>query len=90
MQARWPLSEAEIQRYCQLLSQAGEEVSIEPLPVVIADPKDQAIIEAAVAGRVNAICTGDADFETQPVKEFLADFGIAVLADRDLPAMLLP
>jgi putative PIN family toxin of toxin-antitoxin system len=88
MRARWPLSDDEIQRYCQFLSAASEEVSIRPVAQVIDDPKDQAVIEAAVAARVDAICTGDVHFETQAVREFLAGFGIAVLTDRDLLALL--
>lgn len=68
MRARWPLTDDEIQRYRQFLSAAGEEVSTP----AIADPKDQAIIEAAVAARVDAIRTGDVHSEAPSVREFLA------------------
>lgn len=88
IRARWPLSNDDIQAYCQLLSSAAEEVSIRPLTEAIADPKDQAIIEAAVAGRVDAICTGDVHFEARSVREFLAGFGIAVVTDHNLITLL--
>jgi putative PIN family toxin of toxin-antitoxin system len=88
IRTRWPLSDHDIQAYCQTLSSAAEEVSIRQLTPAIADPKDQAIIEAAIAARVNVICTGDVHFEVQSVREFLADFGIAVVTDRDLLALL--
>ena len=88
MQARCPLSADDIQRYCQFLAAAAEEVSILPLAPVIADPQDQAVIEAAVAARVNAICTGDVHFEAEPVREYLAQFGIVTMTDHQ-PLTLL-
>jgi len=63
-------------------------VKIQPLPAVISDPKDQAVIEAAVSGGADAIRTGDAHFSKSPAKEFLAKHGIAVVADRELVAIL--
>ena len=89
IRTRWPLSNDDIQGYCQALSSASEEVSIPALTPAIADPKDQAIIETAVAGRVNVICTGDVHFEAQPVRDFLVGFGIAVVTDRKLIALLV-
>lgn len=55
LRSRWPLSNDDIQRYCQFLSAVAEEVAIRAMP--IADPKDQPVIEAAVAGRVDVLCT---------------------------------
>lgn len=88
IRARWPLSADEIQKYCQYLSAAGQEVKIQPLPPVISDPKDQAVIEAAVSGEANTICTSDAHFFKSPAAEFLAERGIAVLSDVDLIVVL--
>jgi putative PIN family toxin of toxin-antitoxin system len=58
MRSRWPLSTKDIQQYCQFLSALAEEVAIRPVPAAIADPKDQPVIEAAIAGRADVICTG--------------------------------
>ena len=88
IRARWPLSDDEIQTYCQYLSAAGQEVKIQPLPPVISDPKDQAVIETAVCGNADAICTSDAHFFKSPATEFLAERGIAVLSDAKLVAVL--
>ena len=88
IQSRWPLSGNEIESYCQYLSAAGEEVKIRQLPPAISDPKDQPVIEAAVSGRAEVICTGDTHFYESPAREFLAACGIAVMTDRDLVTVL--
>lgn len=88
IQARWPLSSDEIQTYCQYLSTAGEEVKTRQLPPVISDPKDQAVVEAAVSGMAEVICTGDGHFYQSPAKEFLAAHGIAVMSDHTLARVL--
>jgi putative PIN family toxin of toxin-antitoxin system len=87
IQAQWPISDQEIQVYCRSLSEVGEEVPVRPLAPVIRDSKDQAVIEAAVAGRANVICTGDAHFYLSPAKEFLEQHGISVVNDRGLLAL---
>ena len=58
------------------------------LPAVIADPKDQPIIEAAIAARVDVICASDVHFEARLVRNYLAGFGVAVMTDRELLAAL--
>src|ERR1041385_5515704 len=50
IRARWPLTDEEIRLYCQYLARVTEEVSDEPLPpVMIDDPKDQAVLQTAVS-----------------------------------------
>ena len=88
IQQRWPLSEAEIETYCRYLSRVGQEVPLDPLPPVIADPKDQPVIEAAVAGQADVICTSDAHFYKPPAKDFLDERRISVLTDRALLMLL--
>ena len=51
IRARWPLTDEEVRSYCHYVASVGEEVFPAPLEPVIQDPKDQAIIETAVAGR---------------------------------------
>ena len=84
---RWPVSDEEIEAYCQALGRVGETVSQVPLSPVIRDAKDQAVIEAAIAGRADIICTLDAHFSTPPASEFLERRRISVLGDVALLAL---
>ena len=69
-------------------TRAGREVPIRPIAPGISDPKDQPIIEAAVAAEADAICTSDPHFYQSPAKEFLAERGITVLRDTALLLLL--
>ena len=85
LQARWPLSDVEIETYCRYLTRVGQVVVLQALASpVISDPKDQAVIEAAISGRVEVICTSDAHFYNPPAKDFLTKRGISVLTDHAL------
>jgi uncharacterized protein len=88
IQARWPLSTEEIQDYCRYLSKVAQEVPAQQLEAVINDPKDQPVIEAAVSGQADGICTSDAHFYKPPVIEFLEERGILVLTDKALLLLL--
>ena len=61
---------------------------MEPLPPVIDDPKDQAVIEAAVTGKAAAICTFDEHFYKPRVLAFCAANGIQVVNDARLLRLL--
>jgi len=87
IQAHWPISSKEIQTFCRYLSRIGEEIPYQPLSPVITDPKDQAVIETAVAARANMICTSDAHFHKPPAKEFLEQRRILVVNDLELLAL---
>jgi len=84
IRARWPLTDEEIRLYCQHLARIGEEVSSHPLAAVIQDPKDQAVIEAAVAGGVAIICTLDGHFYHAPMQVFCSAHAIRIMNDADL------
>jgi uncharacterized protein len=88
IRARWPLSDEDIRLYCHYLSTAGEEVSPQPLSTVIRDPKDQAIIETAVAGTATAICTNDSHFYEPAAVAFCASRAIRVVKDVELLQLL--
>ncbi len=70
IQARWPLTDEEVRSYCHYLAQVSVEVSPRALPLVIHDPKDQAVVEAAVTASADVICTADAHFYAEPVLAF--------------------
>jgi putative PIN family toxin of toxin-antitoxin system len=88
IQERWPLTHEDVESFCGYLSRVAEEVAACSLPIAINDPKDQAVIEAAIIGRAEVICTFDTHFYQSPAKEFLKTNGILVVNDRDLLTML--
>jgi uncharacterized protein len=88
IRARWPLSDEDIAQYCRYLARIGREVPIRPIAPAISDPKDQPVIEAAIAADAEAICTSDSHFYQSPAKEFLAERGITVLADTAVLLLL--
>jgi putative PIN family toxin of toxin-antitoxin system len=88
IRARWPLTDEEVYSYCQYLASVGQEVSPPALPHVIQDPKDQAVLDAAVAGAVAVICTLDTHFTMPAVLTFCAAHSIRVLNDVDLIHLL--
>lgn len=84
IRARWPLTDEEVRSYCKFLDRIGEVVSAQPLAPIIEDPKDQAIIEAAVAGTAEVICTFDGHFYKPPFLAFCDRREIRILNDADL------
>lgn len=84
IQARWPLTDEEVRSYCRYLAQVSVEVSPRALPPVIRDPKDQAVIETAVTGAADVICTSDAHFYAEPVLALCAAHSIQVMRDVHL------
>ena len=88
IRARWPLTDEEVGLYCRFLAAAGEEVSPRPLAAAIQDPKDQAIVETAVAGSASVLCTIDAHFYAHTVLAFCAAHGIRIMNDVELLRLL--
>jgi putative PIN family toxin of toxin-antitoxin system len=55
------------------------------LEVEVRDPDDAPVVAAAVAGRADAIVTGDTDLlDDEDLREWLADRGIRLLSPRAL------
>ena len=78
-------------RYTDLLPVSGAVAEHTPavaLPRIIDDPKDQAVIEAAVSARVKVICTADVHFQSLQVREYLNGSGVAIMTDRELLTVL--
>jgi predicted nucleic acid-binding protein len=75
---RW--IEAGIYDYIQFLRQAAETVVPDTsLAVPIRDPADLAIVQTAIAGDAEFICTMDPDFYEPAITDFLGKLGIKVL-----------
>ncbi len=51
---------------------------------VQADPDDNAVIAAAIAGQADVICTRDRHFRNQTVVDFCAQHGIRIVDDIEL------
>lgn len=82
-------SETEIYAFIGYLRSVAEIVQPDPLlPAPIRDPNDAIILQTAVLGSVNVLCTVDNDFSSPPARAFLQAAGIEVLTARELLARL--
>jgi putative PIN family toxin of toxin-antitoxin system len=76
------LSEQRIYDYVGFLREAAEVVVPNPLLVTpIRDVNDTVVIQTAVFGEADILCTMDRDFFEAPADGFLRKAGIAVLDD---------
>lgn len=76
---------ADIAEYLEYL--AGVSVLVDPLPVpahILRDQTDEPILGTALAGRADVLCTLDADFFDEKVRQFSAAKGIRILTDVEL------
>ena len=90
MQALWPLSADEIQRYLQLLDDFAELVHPRSVvPIVLGDPNDDPVIETAILGHAEVLCTLDQDFYVPTVVGFCRAKSIRVMSDVELMRQLV-
>ena len=74
------LSEGRIYNYIGLLRQAAELVHLNPLLVTpIRDFNDTVVMQTAIIGEADVLCTRDQDFFEPPAEPFLRRAGVAVL-----------
>lgn len=89
IQARFGLKEEEIYEYILFLQQVSKIVTVDPLlGVPIRDPRDLVVLQTAVAGEADVICTVDSDFHAPATKTFCAILGIEICGDVELLARL--
>jgi putative PIN family toxin of toxin-antitoxin system len=82
LQALWPLTPGEIRGYTAALDDLGEMVHPEPVvPAVVTDPKDDPVVQTALLGRADVLCTPDRHFYTPSVLDFLRRHSIQVMSD---------
>jgi putative PIN family toxin of toxin-antitoxin system len=85
LQALHGLPESRIYDYIGFLREVSQLVTLNPvLSVPIRDVNDIVVVQAAVIGEADVICTTDADFYDRRITRFLAKVGIAVMDDLTL------
>jgi len=79
------LSEKRIYDYVGFLREVAEIVVPNPLLVTpIRDVNDTVVMQTAVIGEADVLCSKDRDFFEPPAEEFLRKAGIAILDDVSL------
>jgi putative PIN family toxin of toxin-antitoxin system len=83
---RYGVAEHDVRALFVLISPAVPDVEID---VAVRDPDDVAVVSAAVAGRAEAIATGDRDLLENPqLRAWLRERGISVHSPRSLLEVL--
>jgi putative PIN family toxin of toxin-antitoxin system len=78
-------SEEAIYKFTEWLRDAAEIVALNPLALApIRDRNDIFVLQTALRGEADVLCTLDRDFFEPPASIFLAGCGIAVLTDAQL------
>lgn len=89
LQARWRLGEETVREFVSRVSDVAEIVlTTTPDRIVAADPDDDPIVQTAVLGEVDVLCTRDAHLLDGAVVEYCAGHGIQVMNDIDLYRIL--
>jgi len=91
LRALYDLSENLVFDYINSLRESSEVVTLNALLTTpIRDVNDIIVMQTAIIGEADILCTKDEDFFDKPASEYLAKMGIAVLDDislmRRLPA----
>jgi putative PIN family toxin of toxin-antitoxin system len=85
MRARHGMSESRIYDYVMFLQSVATMVRPEPTLVApIRDPNDIVVLQTAIIGGAEAICTTDEDFFHTPALAFLKSVSILVFTDMEL------
>jgi putative PIN family toxin of toxin-antitoxin system len=79
------LTDTEITLFVAFLGASAEIVEVdETLTAPIRDPKDVHILQTAIGGKADYLCTLDEHFWETPVVTFCSNCGITVISDLDL------
>ena len=85
LQEFYGLTEDLVYDYVAFLRRSAEVVTLNPLLTApIRDVNDVIVVQTAIIGEADIICTNDADFFEKPITEYLAKFEISVLDDMAL------
>jgi putative PIN family toxin of toxin-antitoxin system len=82
---RFALSEDEIIHFIAFLATTATMVDLDHTVMPpIRDPKDVHIVQTAISGKADYLCTLDEHFYETPVVAFCADRGVTIISDPDL------
>jgi putative PIN family toxin of toxin-antitoxin system len=85
LQAFYDLTENLVFDYVNFLRRASEIVGLNPLVAApIRDVNDIIVMQTAIIGEADVLCSKDADFFDETAREYLNKLGIAVLDDISL------
>lgn len=85
LQELYGLTEEQIYSFIQLLREVCETViPNRSLRVPIRDVKDIAVVQTAILGEADVICTLDSDFYESVTEAFCSSLGITILSDAEL------
>jgi uncharacterized protein len=85
LQRLWKLTPQDIQEHIDFLAKSSYVVDpVAGPPVVPADPNDDPVIHAALAGKADVLCTLDSHFFHVDVLAFCRKQGVSVLTDVEL------
>ena len=85
LQAFYSLTEEQIYNYIQFLRGISEVVAVDrQLSVPIRDPNDIVVLQTAVMGEADIICTLDADFYAAETQAYCSSLGIRICTDSQL------
>jgi putative PIN family toxin of toxin-antitoxin system len=85
LRAFYDLSESHVYDYIGFLRRASEIVVLNPFVLApIRDVNDVIVMQTAIIGEANILCTKDEDFFETPAVEYLDKMGIAVVDDVGL------
>jgi putative PIN family toxin of toxin-antitoxin system len=80
VQARWPLSTEAIQRYASFLRETGALIELPAtFPAVVSDPDDDLVLQTAIVGKAEVLCSRDTHFEGEKVEQACAAHGLRIL-----------
>jgi putative PIN family toxin of toxin-antitoxin system len=81
----YDLSESLVYDYIAFLRRSSEIVPLNPLVIApIRDVNDVIVMQTAIIGEADILCTKDEDFFETPAVEYLDKLGIAVVDDAEL------
>ncbi len=85
VQARWALPPGVIAQYVFLLQDAGVMVELpKTFPAVVSDPDDDLVLQTAITGKADILCSRDEAFQAETVLKVCATHGIRIVDDINL------
>ena len=82
LQEFFGLTEDLVYNYVTFLRRSAEIVTLTPLLTApIRDVNDVIVVQTAIIGEADIICTNDEDFFQRPIAQYLSNHGISVLDD---------